>query len=114
MRNFANVRFQLYCCRRYGEPLHMNNEDVLMKDLLSTKNKGVGEGEALQKALVPPDQVSARSSLRSLLLEAGGSVMAASVQDSGVYSHHAAGEVRLQQAADIIFIDTTSNKFLRF
>ena len=92
----------------------MNNEDVLMKDLLSTKNKGVGEGAGLQKALVPPDQVSARSSLRSLLLEAGGSVVAASVQDSGVYSHHAAGEVRLQQAADIIFIDTTSNKFLRF
>ena len=87
----------------------MNNEDVLMKDLLSTKNKGVGEGEALQKTLVPPDQVSPRSSLRSLLLEAGGSVVAASVQDSGVYSHHAAGEGVLQQAADIILKDTTSS-----
>ena len=51
----------------------MNNEDALIKDLISTKHKGVEEQRFVKDhpLLLPPIHLSRRSSLRSFFADPG-------------------------------------------
>ena len=51
----------------------MNNEEALIKDLISTKHKGVEEQRFIKDLpmLLPPVQLSRRSSLRSFFADQG-------------------------------------------
>ena len=51
----------------------MNNEEALIKDLISTKHKGVEEQRFVKHhpMLLPPVQLSRRSSLRSFFADPG-------------------------------------------
>ena len=58
---------------RFGGQDFMNNEDVLIKDLISTRYKGVEEQKFLKDhtLMLPPVQLSPRSSLRSFFCDTG-------------------------------------------
>ena len=50
----------------------MNNEEALIKDLMSTRKKGVEEQRFVKDLpLLPPVELSPRSSLRSFFVDPG-------------------------------------------
>merc|ERR1712110_273743 len=92
----------LKATNRFGDQDFLNNEEALIKDLISTRNKGVEQQKVVKdRPLLPPVEVSPRSSLRSFFVDPDktpaehgqddevevNSAVVSSVLDSGVYSH---------------------------
>ena len=56
---------------RFGGQDFMNNEEALIKDLMSTRQKGVEEQRFVKDLPLLPVELSPRSSLRSFFVDPG-------------------------------------------
>ena len=109
VRNKSRKIKELKSVKRNCENTRLNNQETLLIDLLSTKNKGVQNLKDLSVhannfcPIQPEVQISARSSLTSFFIDNIGnkeldqqSEVTSSIQDSGIQSQGQIQEERLE------------------